>query len=125
MRRELAQRARIFGRTLANEWERDLKRTNPVDTGNMRDRTTVRDQASARGVTVTATVDTDYAVYVSEGTRPHVIAARNAQALRFTWNGRVVYFKSVNHPGTRPNPWWTDSIDRLPGLSARVWRAIG
>ena len=34
------------------------------------------------------------------GTRPHVIRARNAKALRFRWHGRIVYFKQVNHPGT-------------------------
>lgn len=124
MRRELNQRVRIYGRTLANEWERELKRNNPVQTGNMRDRTTVRDSARGDGVIVTAVVDTDYAEYVSEGTRPHVITAKNARALRFSWHGRTVYFRSVNHPGTRANPWWTDSLRRLPDLSQRIWRAI-
>lgn len=38
------------------------------------------------------------------GTKPHVIRAKNAKTLRFFWAkaGRVVYPKSVNHPGYRP-----------------------
>jgi hypothetical protein len=124
MRRELEQRSRVFGRTLANEWERELKRTNPVDTGNMRDHTTTRDTPGRDQVRVEAVVDTDYAEYVSGGTRPHVIAARNAKALRFTWQGRTVYFRSVNHPGTQANDWWTRSVRELPGLMQRVWRGV-
>lgn len=124
LRTELRQQSRIWGRTMANEWERELKRTNPVDTGNMRDRTTVRDAPRTNGVVVEAVVDTEYAEYVSGGTRPHVIKPRIAKVLRFTIGGRTVYATKVNHPGTRPNPWWTDSIRRLPELSQRVWAGI-
>jgi hypothetical protein len=44
--------------------------------------------------------------FIQGGTRPHIIRAKNARFLRFYWPkvGRVVYFKSVNHPGTRANP---------------------
>ncbi|MFJ1695654.1 hypothetical protein ACIOHC_10965 [Streptomyces sp. NPDC088252] len=41
--------------------------------------------------------------YVLDGTRPHVIRPRRAQALRFTVGGRVVYAAYARHPGTRPN----------------------
>lgn len=34
-------------------------------------------------------------------TRPHVITARNAAALAFMMNGRKVFFKRVNHPGSK------------------------
>lgn len=43
------------------------------------------------------------ALYVTGGTRPHIIRPRRAQALRFTVGGRVVYAKFVMHPGTKPN----------------------
>jgi phage gpG-like protein len=33
-------------------------------------------------------------------TKPHVIEARNALALRFTVGGKVVFARSVNHPGS-------------------------
>jgi hypothetical protein len=41
--------------------------------------------------------------FVLDGTRPHVIRARNAKALRFEMEGRIVFARKVNHPGTRPN----------------------
>jgi hypothetical protein len=44
------------------------------------------------------------AKWLNDGTRPHVIRPRRAKALRFFWRkiDRVVYFRQVNHPGTRP-----------------------
>jgi hypothetical protein len=45
-------------------------------------------------------------IYVVNGTRPHLIFPRRNRPnphLRFTVNGRVVYARFVNHPGTRPN----------------------
>lgn len=45
-----------------------------------------------------------------EGTRPHAISARNAQFLRFSSRGRVVYARTVMHPGTAPNRFLTDNI---------------
>lgn len=46
----------------------------------------------------------DYALYVHEGTRPHVIRPKNAQALRFNVGGREVFAKRVDHPGTKARP---------------------
>lgn len=45
-----------------------------------------------------------YASFVEEGTRPHVIEARQAQALRFIWKGVLTYMRRVHHPGTKPAP---------------------
>lgn len=38
---------------------------------------------------------------LESGAKPHVIAARDAQALRFFWpkTGRTMFFKQVMHPG--------------------------
>lgn len=47
------------------------------------------------------------------GTRPHIIAARNAQTLRFKSRGKIVYAKVVRHPGTRPNRFLTDSLHKV------------
>lgn len=33
-------------------------------------------------------------------TSPHEIVAKNGQALHFMWNGKGVFFKKVNHPGS-------------------------
>ena len=45
-----------------------------------------------------------YAMLHHEGTKPHLIMPRKkGGVLRFRVRGRVVFAKSVRHPGTRPN----------------------
>jgi hypothetical protein len=44
----------------------------------------------------------DVALWMEEGTRPHVIRPRNAKALM--WPGADHPYALVNHPGTRPSP---------------------
>lgn len=52
-----------------------------------------------------------YALMHHEGTRRHVIRARNAKALRFVGrNGEIIFAKAVNHPGTKPNRYLTDNL---------------
>jgi hypothetical protein len=51
-----------------------------------------------------------YALAHHEGTRPHRITGRRGGMLRFTARGRVVYTRSVMHPGTRPNKYLADNL---------------
>lgn len=45
-----------------------------------------------------------------EGTKPHVIRPKNAQVLRFSSRGRMVFSREVMHPGTKANRFLTDNI---------------
>lgn len=56
-----------------------------------------------------------YSVYVHEGTKPHVIKAKNKPYLVFFWangpTGAHVYrMKQVNHPGYAGNRFLTDNL---------------
>ena len=42
---------------------------------------------------------TEYAKYVEEGTRPHVIVPKRAKVLAFKVGGSMVFARRVNHPG--------------------------
>jgi hypothetical protein len=55
----------------------------------------------------------DYALYVHEGTRAHVIRPRRAQALRFQVGGRTVFAKLVRHPGTKARPFLRNAAERI------------
>lgn len=46
-----------------------------------------------------------YGGFVISGTRPHFIKAKPGGVLRFTVGGQVRFAKSVQHPGTKPNPY--------------------
>lgn len=89
----------------------------PVDTGRLR--ALIRGQAQRTWTLRPQFVvgsDVDYAEYVHDGTRPHIIKPKRAHtlrrsnrgvvkpALRFVVNGQVVYARVVNHPGTRAKP---------------------
>lgn len=60
--------------------------------------------------TLTVKSDSEIAYIHHEGTRPHVITPRNAQALRYSSNGRISYARAVMHPGTPPNRYLSDNI---------------
>lgn len=64
---------------------------------------------------------TEHAVFVHEGTPPHVIRPRRAKKLVFFWRkaGRVVYAKSVRHPGTQGNPYLVKALRQLFGGPGR------
>lgn len=97
----------------------------PVDTGRLRasigpavySRTwTLRPQA-------TIEVGVDYAKFVHDGTRPHVIRPVRAQALRFTVGNRTVYAKVVHHPGTRARPFLDRALTEI--TAGRGYRISG
>lgn len=56
--------------------------------------------------------------FIIGGTKAHPIVAVKASALMFYWAklGQVMFFKSVMHPGTKPNPFMTRAYKKwLPG----------
>lgn len=89
----------------------------PVDTGRLR--ASIGPPEYRRTFTlrpeVSVVAHTDYAKYVHDGTRPHTIRPRQAQALRFLVGGRVVYAKVVNHPGTRARPFLDQAAREIAG----------
>ena len=67
--------------------------------------------------------DLEYAAFVNDGTRPHIIRPRRAQVLRFTVGGRTVFAKVVHHPGTRPRPFLDRALREVAaarGYSFRI-----
>lgn len=77
--------------------------------------------ASMAAQQVSVGSDSPVAIFIERGTRPHVIRARNARALRFEGAGGTVYAKSVNHPGTRPNPVLGNALtDSEPAINELV-----
>lgn len=60
--------------------------------------------------------DDPVALIHHEGTVPHVIVPKRAPRLVFMGrDGTVVYARRVNHPGTKPNRYLTDSLEDLRG----------
>ena len=82
----------------------------PIKTGELRSSLFSR-QLSTSSMEIGATAP--HSVYVHQGTRPHEILPVRARALRFNWRGKIVFFKRVMHPGTKPNPFVKRTTDKL------------
>jgi HK97 gp10 family phage protein len=79
------------------------KQYSPVKTGQLR--ASIGFELTPDGESALIFATAPYAGFVHDGTKPHVIEARNAQALRFVGrSGQYVYRRRVNHPGTSPRP---------------------
>ncbi|QRE81831.1 hypothetical protein F1734_17335 [Rhodococcus ruber] len=108
----LARKAASLTRRIAAQ----AKMNVPVRTGNL-GRSIQEDPIVFSGpfrVTSGVTATASYAAAVHEGTRPHVIRARNARALAFPGaGGRTVFRRSVNHPGTRPRPFLRNAAEQV------------
>lgn len=90
--------------------EMAAKRQVGVRTGALRSSIHMRHGIDSGGQYVTVGSDLPYARGHHEGTKPHIIRPRKAQVLRFSNNGRIVYARKVNHPGTKPNRYLTDNL---------------
>lgn len=73
------------------------KQRVPVKTGKLQ--RSIRSRVSKTTATVSA--NAPYASFVENGTKPHTITAKGGGFLRFRVNGRVIFKRSVRHPGTR------------------------
>ncbi len=63
-----------------------------------------------------------YAYWVHEGTRPHVIKAKNTKTL--FRKGAEHPIKQVNHPWYKGNPFFTRAIDKTKGRVKRRYEEI-
>ena len=107
-----------FTRRGANQARADV----PVRTGNL-GRSIREDPQVFRGpfyVSGGVTAHARYAAAVHQGSRPHVIRARNGGYLHFYWHGREVFTRSVNHPGTRARPFLFNGVSRAIATDPRV-----
>lgn len=93
------------GRNLAKRGERIAEAARKLAPGSMGDHvhTTVTGSVLT-GTLVTVYCDHPAIIYVSKGTRPHVIMPSGKKALRFSMGGETVFAMRVNHPGTKPDP---------------------
>lgn len=83
--------------------------------GTLRDSIVKRFVADGEGFYVLVGSNDPIALLHHEGTEPHVIRPVRTAALAF-WSGSagtVVFAREVNHPGTQPNRFLTDSLSVL------------
>jgi hypothetical protein len=82
-----------------------MKARAPFRTGALRQGIGSRVESAPGSVSVVIYGTASYLPFILGGTKPHVIQARNARALRWMGSGGigVNFAQRVNHPGTKPN----------------------
>jgi hypothetical protein len=86
------------------------KRMVGFQTGKLRDSIHMRHTRAFYGQKLEIGSSVNYALAHHEGTKPHEIVPKQAQILRFSSGGRIIYSHHVNHPGTKPNPYLTTPL---------------
>ena len=134
MTRVRLDRARLQ-RTMTNASRRELKEASrqvvnrakvlaPVRTGRLRASIRAEEPRifSLRG-SVKVGSDLEYAGFVNDGTRPHIIRPVRARALRFKVGGKTVFAKLVHHPGTRARPFLDRALREVAAARGFSFRA--
>jgi len=120
LRTQIAEVARRRVESAASAMTNDLKQQAPVDSGELRRKTGVDVTTETKTlIRAEAVMDVEYADIVVGGSRPHVIRG-NPLAFRWPKAGPgIFFFRSVNHPGTKPNLFfeqitkrWTQYLER-------------
>jgi len=88
------------------------KRLVPVDTGRLRGSIKLTPTLPGSIIFILFT-NVSYAVDVEFGTKPHVIIPLERMALSFKIKGEQVIVKSVQHPGTRPQPFFRPALFQI------------
>lgn len=113
LRRDLMQRVVVVT-------ERHIYNEMPEKTGKLKASVSSRYDADGGEIVIGA----DYALFVHQPTRPHVI--RGNPVLAFAHGGATVFARYVNHPGTPGNPFIDRGVDQAgPDIDAALLDAAG
>jgi len=96
--------------------QKNIKSETPVKTGRLQKSIDVR-FGSLSGVIFT---NLFYAPFVHFGTRPHTIHAKSKKAL--SWKGALHPVKSVQHPGSKGNPFMDKGVEKSQNEIDRVFK---
>ena len=88
----------------ATRLKRLSKNDAPIRSGALKKSITIlRYNRGPVGPSIEVGATVPHAYYVHEGTQPHTIKALPGRVMGFKHNGRIIYARKVNHPGTKPN----------------------
>lgn len=89
----------------------------PVKTATLKRSITL----SYRPISVSIYPTVKYALPVHEGSRPHVILPVRKQVLAFKKNGKMVFARRVNHPGSKGNKFVERTVSRAQGGVSKLF----
>lgn len=120
--RKIQDVGRAWAKDVAADEVKYIRKAAPSKTGRFRQTIQPYSRAFVIGVTIGnyPKLGARLAKWIISGTRAHPIVARRAKALRFMWKGKLRFFKSVWHPGTKPNDFIRKGAQKFQPR-VRVW----
>lgn len=106
MRREFIDALDISTKKIEAEAKKRAPVNKETGGGNLRQSIS----SSVMGLQGKVIVGAKYAIFVHEGTRPHIIRARTKKVLANERTGSI-FGKVVKHPGTRKQPFLQEALD--------------
>lgn len=92
--------------------------------GDLERRGIITDVKGSEGV-VALNPAVPYAVFVHEGTKPHIIEPRDKMALRWVSRGEFAFAKRVQHPGTEKDQFLYEAAENeMPKIQSRFENAL-
>lgn len=106
--------------TISKEAKSNLANNGSVDTGHLRRSIATKVKATEGEV---HTSNLKYAIYVEEGTRPHVIKAKKKKYLY--WEGAKHPVRQVKHPGSKEKPYLVPAFNKeTPEFIKRLEKVV-
>lgn len=72
----------------------------------------------------TIIANANYSADIEYGTNAHTIEPVDKKALAFQKNGKTVFAKKVNHPGTKPNPVLRNAARTVQKRIPEIWKQV-
>jgi hypothetical protein len=110
---ELTHQEGLVGRHLTKIGRRIVtgaKAQVGVRTGHLRRSIKMEHIYYSTGAAVKVGSTLSYAYLHHEGSKPHIVAPKNNELLRFNRGSRIIYTRQVMHPGTKPNRYLADQL---------------
>jgi len=105
------EKIKMFYEAIANDLVIEMQRRVAVDTGHLQGSIIYRIVGDGMEISMPF-----YGKYVEFGTPPHVIEAKNKQALHWKQGGKDMFARRVNHPGTRPQPFIRPTLRNMGSI---------
>lgn len=114
--KELENIIKDTGRQVSKDAQNYLTSNGNINTGKLHN--SIKGQYSKLsnvGFKYTVSAGAKHAIFIEEGTRPHIIRARRKKVLMFYQDGKPVFTKEVFHPGTKESPFMSRALqDNAP-----------
>lgn len=110
---DIKGQSQLLARDLVDIAQRWVQREAPRKTGRLKAAGIEKGYTGSGGWVFASKSRVPYMDFVIDGTRPHDIVPKRAQAL--SWPGGSHPVKRVRHPGTKSNPFVDRAADKMMG----------